>query len=237
MKQWVGLIALLAFTAGQAWAYEVVTVTGGGTVKGKISYKGPAPKDETLKIDEDQKVCGTEQKAEKYLLSPRGEVRNALVVVEGVTKGKAVPKQETTIDNKKCRFEPLVSIAYKDASFAIKNSDPIFHNTNLGLKVGEKRRTLYNLALPTQGQVIKKPAKTTGFVPIKCDAHAWMRAYVAVVDHPYAAVTDKEGSFELKDLLPGKYTLWIWHEGFGELKKPFEVTAGKTTELTIEFKK
>ncbi len=173
-----------------------------------------------------------------YELSSSKEVKNALVIVEGVKEGKAAPKQDLTLDNKKCRFEPLLSIAYVKSNYVIKNSDPLLHNTSLGKLVREGvRRTVYNLALPFKDQVIKKPNRVAGLINVKCDAHPWMRAYTYSSRHPYVAMTDASGNFEIKDLLPGKYKVRIWHEGFEEVIKEVEVKAGGTSDLYAMFSK
>lgn len=229
----LGLILTLG-VAVPAMAYEAVEVNNGGGIRGKVTVAGKVPKDEIIEIDADQEVCGTSRPAHKYEISSKGEVHNALVVVDDIKKGKAAPKQDIVIDNKECYFEPLVGIAYNGAEFVVKNSDPVFHNTKLLLPTGQ---TVYNLAFPKQGQVIKKPVRKMGFINIKCNAHKWMWASVYASEHPYVAVTGKDGSFEIKDLPAGKYILKIWHEGLGEQKKTFEVTAAKVAEITIQYTK
>lgn len=215
-----------------SFAYEVVDVKNGGGIKGKVKVAGKY-EDPVLKIEKDVEFCGKSQPANMYLISGDMGIKNVLVIVENIQKGKAVPKMDTTIDNKKCYFEPLVSIAYKGSNYVLKNSDPILHNTSLGLMLGDKRRTVYNLALPKKDQVITKPVRITGLHDVKCDAHAWMRAYVYVSDHPYVAVTDANGNFEIKDLPPGKYTIRFWHEGLQEVKKDIVVEPGKAADLSL----
>lgn len=234
MKQMALGLVLALGVAVPAMAYEVVAVNNGGSIKGKVTVAGKAPKNEIIKIDEDQKVCGTSQPGYTYEISSKGEVQNAFVVVEDIKKGKAAPKQDMKIENKKCAFVPHVAVAYKGSKYVVKNNDPIFHNTKILLQNG---RTVYNLAFPKQGQVISKPVRKLGFMNLKCNVHKWMRAYVYTSAHPYVAITGKDGSFEIKDLPPGKYTLKIWHEGFGEQKKTVEVTASKVTEITVQYKK
>lgn len=219
-----------------AFAYDVMDVKGGGAIKGKIKAS-MKPDDPMLTLDKDTEVCGKSQPALMYILSPNLEVKNALVIVEDVKKGKAAPKSDITIDNKNCKFEPIVGIGYKGGNFVIKNSDPLLHNTNLGILLQDKRRAVYNLALPKKDQVITKPIKAIGLHAVKCDAHSWMRAYVYVSDHPYVAVTDASGNFEIKDLPPGKYKVKVWHEGFTELTKDVEVPSDKTAELNVTLSK
>lgn len=233
------LIFLIVFSilmVGASFAYEVVDVKNGGGIKGKVKVVQKYD-DPVLKIEKDVEYCGKSQPANMYLISGDMGIKNVLVIVENVQKGKAAPKADTVIDNVKCYFEPLVSIAYKGANYVLKNSDPILHNTSLAVMLGDKRRTVYNLALPKKDQVITKPVRATGLHDVKCDAHSWMRAYVYVSEHPYVAITDAGGNFEIKDLPPGKYTVRFWHEGLKEEKKEIEVFAGKTTDLQVTMSK
>ncbi len=227
--------------------YKVVEVKNGGTIKGKVktavSVKDPtipikiSPKEKPEDAKKIREVCGTSQKANMYLVSPAGEVKNVFVIVLGVKQGKAAPKKDLVIDNTKCTFDPLVGIAYVKSKYVIKNSDPILHNTSLG-KIVRKgvRRTVYNLALPHKGQIIKKKNRVSGLIDVKCDAHSWMRAYVYSSKHPYVAITDEKGNFEIKDLPPGKYKVKFWHEGFQEVVKEIEVKPGVNT-LNVTFTK
>jgi len=227
--------------------YKVVEVNNGGIVKGKvktaIKVKDPViainipPKEDQKETETERKTCGESQQAEMYIVSPSDEVKNVLVIVEGVKKGKAAPKSDLKINNHNCRFDPLVSISYVKSNYIIKNSDPLFHNTSLGVLLKDKRRAVYNLALPYQDQEIKKRNRVAGLIDLKCDAHPWMRAYVYSSRHPYVTITDANGNYELKDLLPGKYTVRFWHEGFEEKEKEIEVKAGKVSELDVSFSK
>jgi hypothetical protein len=228
--------------------YKAIDVTNGGTIKGKIKSANkvkdsvipikvkPKENPEETKLEKD--TCGSSQQAMMYVLSSSNEVKNALVIVGGVKEGKAAPKKDLTIDNNGCRFEPLVGISYVKSNYIVKNSDPLLHNTSLGkiLNAGV-RRTVYNLALPFKDQVIKKPNRVAGLINVKCDAHPWMRSYIYSSRHPYVAITDANGNFEIKDLLPGKYKVRVWHEGFEEVVKEVEVKAGATSDLNVTFSK
>lgn len=248
MKKIVVLVVIFTLVlVSIPFAYEVVEVKGGGSIKGKIKAASKeadpvieikiSPKERPEDAEKIRQTCGTSQQAMMYILSPNLEVKNVLIIVEDVKKGKATPKTDFTIDNNKCYFDPLVGVAYKGGNFVIKNSDPFMHNTNLGILLKDKRSTVYNLALPTMGQVITKPIRRTGLHEVKCDAHEWMRAFVYVSEHPYVAVTDASGNFEIKDLPPGKYKVRIWHEGFGSVTKDVEVSAGKASDLSVTLTK
>ncbi len=219
-----------------SFAYEVTDIKGGGSIKGKIKASA-RPEDPMLKIDTDMEFCRKAHPALMYVLSPILEVKNALVIVEDVKKGKAVPISDITIDNRDCRFEPLVGIAFRGRNFVIKNSDPMFHNVKLSVILQDKRMTVYNLNFPKKDQFMTMPIKVTGLHQIQCDAHIWMRSFVYVSEHPYVAITDSSGNFEIKDLPPGRYEVKIWHEGFDEVTKNVEVLSGKASELNVTFTK
>jgi len=228
--------------------YKAIEVTNGGTITGTIKssemIKDPViqivvkPKEnpEETKLEKD--TCGSSQQAMMYILSSSNEVKNALVIVEGIKEGKAAPKKDLVMDNVGCRFVPLIGIAYVKSNYIIKNSDPLLHNTSLGKLIREGvRRTVYNLALPFKDQVIKKPNRVAGLINVKCDAHPWMRANIYSSRHPYVALTDANGNFEIKDIPPGKYKVRIWHEGFEDVVKEVEVKAGAESGLNASFSK
>jgi hypothetical protein len=115
----------------------------------------------------------------------------------------------------------------------IRNSDPILHNTHSYL---EGTRTLFNLALPLQGQKIKRKMKKPGLVNLKCDAgHTWMSAYIVVRDDPYFAVTDEKGEFSISDIPPGTYQLKAWHETLGTQEKEITIEPNGKTSVGFSF--
>jgi hypothetical protein len=229
--------------------YQVIEVTNGGVITGKVKA-AKMVKDPVLKLhgkhmhepdDEDAKLemelCGSSQKADMYILSSKLEVRNAFVILEGIKEGAAPPKTELVLDNNLCKFVPLVGIAYVKGTYKIVNSDSIFHNTSIGLIMKNKRRTVYNLALPKKDQVITKSVRVAGLQNVKCDSHAWMRSYIYASRHPYVAITDVSGNFKIPNVPPGTYTLKFWHEGFEEVTQSIEVKAGSTTKANASFSK
>jgi hypothetical protein len=245
MKRWLLLVLILTLLVpAGAFAkrkkYEVVDVTNGGSIVGTIKAAEMVTDEMgkiTSQVPEEQKICGTEFKMNKFIISADLGVKNVVVAINKVAKGKAMPKQDLFLDNKGCQFEPVVGIAFKGSQFVIHNSDPFFHNTSLGLMMKGKRSTVYNLALPNQDMTIKKPVRRTGMHSVKCDAHSWMRSYVFAAKNPYATLTDENGKFELTDILPGTYEVMVWHEGFGEAVKSVEVQAGQAATMDHTFAK
>ena len=122
------------------------------------------------------------------------------------------PTETRTIDQKDCRYHPHVFGVRVGQPVEIMNSDPTLHN----IHALPKDNAEFNNGQPIQGMKMTHTftAKEV-MVPFKCDVHGWMNAYVGVVDHPFFAVTDKDGKFVLKGLPPGTYTIEAWHEKLG----------------------
>ena len=248
----IALVSVLyAMSAGTVQGYDVVTVTNGAILKGTVTFKGSVRLDETIVINENTEYCGKEQKAGKYLVSD-SRVKNVVVWIEGVEKGKAVPGKQVEVAIKNCRAVPHVNIGFVGGEYVFKNDDEILHTiqTKLGLayqkKVSDRPledgASIYNLALPMKGLEVRKPIKKwhritedTGFIQIRSNTHNWIRGYIFIFDHPYAAVTDTEGTFEMDGIPQGEYTLKAWHEGFGLQEQKINIMAGKPLGVTIEF--
>lgn len=246
MKKWLLLALVLAFilpasSFAKRKKYEVVDVTNGGSIVGTIKAAEMVA-DTTIqtetKIPEEVQICGTEFKMNQFVISPDLGVKNVIVALQNVTKGKAMPKEDLHIDIKNCQFHPLADIAYEGSQLVVKNGDSIFHNISMALIIKDGIRSMvYNLALPNQNMAIEKPVRRTGLYHVKCDAHKWMRSYVYAARNPYVALTDKNGKFEITDILPGKYEVLVWHEGFGNVQKTIEVKAGAATTMDHTFAK
>jgi hypothetical protein len=244
-------IIFCAVSAGTVQGYDVIEVTNGATVKGAVKFKGNVPNDEIIVIHKNADYCGKKQKVGKYLISNSG-IKNVVVWIKGVEKGKAVPKKKVDIAIKNCRAVPHVSIGFVGGEYVFRNDDEILHTiqSKLGLAYQKKvssrpledGTSIYNLALPKTGLEVRKPVKKwhrytedTGFIQIRSNTHNWIRGYIFVFDHPYAVVTDDKGTFEMESLPAGDYVLKAWHEGFGMKEQKISVKSGKSMEVEIAF--
>ena len=214
--------------------YKVMEVTNGGSISGKAIFDGAnPPKDETVTLTSEQSLCGDTLPAEKYLINGKKEIKNVVVYLSNIKKGKAIPKEKALIDNVMCAFVPRVSVGYKGNEVDIKNSDPVFHNVHSYIK----GKTTYNLGLPDKGSMVTKKMKRDGIMEVKCDSHPWMLGYVFITKHPYAAITNDSGDFTITDIPAGSYKVKAWHEGLGEISLgEVAVAAGKTAKVTAKFK-
>jgi len=233
---WAAGLFVIGFAgtiAMPARAYEEGSVTGGGTIEGKVVFNGPVP---TRKIipNKDVEVCGGPREEPLIEVGPDKGVQNAVVFLVDVAKGKAWPAEGKTpqLNNRKCRFEPEVQVI-RAGPLDVVNDDPVLHNTHGYYG----KRTAFNMALPNQGQRIPTELTRAGTVRVDCDAHGWMEGWIYVVDNPYYALTDADGKFSITDVPPGNYTLVAVQSLTGPLQQSVTVAAGRPTNLTIELKK
>lgn len=227
-------LGLILVSGAGAWAYEETDVAQGGSISGVARYSGEAPAPQPIKVDKDVEYCGKKPKmTEDLLVSKAKELKNAVVYIEKIEKGKKIGEEKVVLENKDCRYEPHVQAATVGATIEVVNSDPVLHNTHTLLN---KTDTVFNVALPTQGQRIPKKLKKAGVINTMCDAgHHWMAAYIVVVDNPYHAVSDASGKFSIKDVPPGQYKLTVWHEKLGTKSVDVTVEAGKDAVADVGF--
>lgn len=236
----LGLTAFMAVALGStvatpAGSYEVVAIADGGSIRGKVVFQGAAPPKKTVVPTKDPETCGSApREVDQIRLGPDRVVREAVVYLKKVEKGKAwaKPTKPVTIDNVRCDFAPHVQAA-PAGDLEIVNSDPVLHNTHGFLD----KLTVFNVALPTQGQRIRKPLRKAGLVRVECDAHPWMLGWVHVADNPYQAVTGPDGTFTLNDVPPGAYTLVAWQPWAGTVEVPVTVKAKEAVAITLELRK
>ena len=263
VREWIPtLIMGVVFTLGligTAFAeYQVIEVTNGGTIKGVATWKGEIPKVPPLKVFADMDTCGEKEDSPVLLIDPKTKgIRLVLVYLEDVQKGKApepkywlhMGKSEKEPNSHVCRFEEHVFATVRTSDVALINFDAILHNPHF---FTEKHASIFNVAMPTPNREIdKKILRARGVgIRFQCDVHVHMNAYLSSFEHPYFAVTDAEGKFEITGVPPGKYKLVAWHEGYNITKfvssrpsydephvitREIEVKPSQTLEEHFEF--
>ncbi len=207
------LMVLSTFGFGQA--YQVVTVSNGGKITGTVKWSGPMPHLASMTISKDQQVCDPEsaktRDLERLVVGPQQGVANTIVFLKNISSGKAMdlPEQRRFLDQKHCRYEPHVLLVPVNADLQMKSSDAVLHTVHMD------GAATYNLPFPFPNQVTSRVMQTAGAVTLRCNGgHTWMNAEVFVVAHPYYAVTDEAGKFELTGVPPGKYEIVAWHEAW-----------------------
>ncbi|MBX3121396.1 MAG: carboxypeptidase regulatory-like domain-containing protein [Fimbriimonadaceae bacterium] len=210
-----------------AWAdYNVIEVPDGGTIKGKALWKGAIPKVPPLRVFADLDACGTQVPSPVLQIDPASMgVQDVLVYLERVERGKAAEpvyrlpmgKGGASSTGHACQFQHPVFPFVRTSQVGMVNFEPVLHNPHF---FSETQASLFNLALPTPDREITTRLLRARGVGLRllCDVHVHMNAWAAAFDHPYFAVTDSQGRFEISGIPPGSYTVVAWHSGYNILK-------------------
>jgi len=203
-----------------------------GKISGKVVLVGALPAAKKVDVTIDQYVCGNVKDAEDLLLSPRREVRNAVVWIENpppAAQGAGLP-QKAEMDQNKCVFIPHIVIIPAGGTVEFLNSDRLLHNIHTTPKVNPA----INRTQP-KDRTIPFTFEKPEIVRINCDLHSWMQAWVVVAAHPFYALTGADGEFSFDNLPAGQYKLQVWHERLGSV--PVTVNVGdRPASVTIEMK-
>ena len=207
----LSLLVLVVVPVPAVDAYEAATVHDGGTLTGVVRFVGTPPTLSPIAVNKNRDVCGAQKVSEALVLGPDRGVRDTVVMIEGVARGKK-GTGDVIVDNRNCVFVGHVTAVVPGDRVRVRNSDPVLHNTHGFLG----QPTVFNLALPTKDQMIDitKRLQKPGVVRVLCDAHPHMFAWMIVHDSPYVAVTDASGGFRIGDVPPGTYKVSIWHSGY-----------------------
>jgi len=209
-----------------------------GTVTGKIVFTGKAPARKKVDMDEDPQ-CAKLHKGPVYdntvEVGRKGALVNAFVYIKTGLEGKRFepPADPVVIDQHGCWFVPRVIGMQTGQQIKAVNSDPVTHNIHPRAKINRE----FNQNQP-QGAppAIRKFYYPEVMIRVKCNIHAWMKAWIGVVDNPYFAVTGEDGSFEFKDVPPGTYTVEAWQEDLGTQDQQVTVTASGKVATDFKFK-
>jgi plastocyanin len=203
-----------------------------GSIKGTVVLKGTAPELKKLAVTIDQYVCGKEKNPQELVVSPQGGIRSVVVWIEKPPPTAAAEALPTTaaMDQKECMFLPRVVIVPAGGKIDFLNSDRLLHN----LHATPNANPPFNRTQP-KGRTITISFSHPEIIRVTCDLHSWMRGWVVVADHPFYALTDDGGAFELRGLPAGRYTLKVWQERLGTASKDVVVGDQEPTAVTLEM--
>ncbi len=137
-----------------------------------------------------------------------------MYVKDGLPQGSfAVPAEPVVLDQKGCRYIPHVIGVMVEQPLNILNTDTAGHNVH---SLSSNNPQWNASQMPMGKPIVKTFEHAEMMIPLRCNQHPWMVSYVSVLSHPYFAVSGADGSFEIKNLPPGEYTLAAVHEKFGE---------------------
>jgi plastocyanin len=220
----------MVLAAAPAAAYDAMAVTDGGSISGTITYGGTPPPAKTIKATKDTEACGATVPDETLVVGGDKGIKNAVVRITDIKKGKKW-EPKAVVDQKKCHFQPHVTVAQAGGDVKILNSDGILHN----IHTYSTANPPINVAQPKFKKEMTQKFAKPEIIKITCDAHNWMLGWLVVSDHPYVAVTDEKGTFKLTDVPPGDYKVEIWHETLGKTEKTVKVAAKGDAKLDHTF--
>ena len=198
-----------------------------GSVTGKITYDDRLPNLRAIDMNADPKCAAKHSapvKPETLVVGSGNGLANVMVYIKNAPAGGSAPSQPVVVDQKGCVYKPHVVGVMLGQSLQFKNSDGLLHNVHGLPKVNRQ----FNRAQPGTSPPFEVTfTKAEELFRVKCDVHPWMETYVAVMTHPYFAVTGPDGSFKI-DLPDGQYTLAAKHHfaKFPELTAEITVSGG-----------
>lgn len=263
MKALVLVFGWLLMTGTTAWAYEEIQVTDGGAVTGKVAITAgkPIPKGFNLVTFPDPVYCGRISTGtgwrilKEFEVAEDGGLKDTVVWLSDVHKGKPFAFEVPTIEARDCRFLPFVTIVRDRSQVVVVNMDPVMHDIQAYETSHLGPRVLFNTPLPMNphhkrnvgaethehlaGQPVTEQINMTKgrkFFVMQCGFHAYMESWGLAVENPYYQLTGDDGRFSLTDVPPGDYTLMAWHPGVGTvLEKKITVPAKGAAQAEFVF--
>jgi len=212
-----------------------------GDITGTAKLDGAAPAAETIDmsaVPDCNNLHPDPVNKEDIVANDKGMLRYVVVSIKkdeapDLAAGEA-PKEPAVLDQQGCMYHPHVLALMTGQELMIKNSDPFLHNIHTLSSVNPAFNKAQPNKTPGEGEKVDSP-KAPEVFHVKCDVHPWMSAYMAVFDHPYFAVSDENGKFDIKNVPDGEYTVHVWHEKLGEQDQKVTVKDGKGN-LDLTFK-
>lgn len=211
---------------------------GTGHITGKIYFQGVKPKLRQIDMAKDP-VCVSEHSGPVYAqdgaVNSNGTLPNAFVYIKQGSVNLAGPAPRNSVDltQSGCMYEPHVLGIMVGQPLQVLTLDPTTHNIHVVAKINREWNVTQQPGSPS---VIRRFTHPEVMIPVHCNEHPWMKAYIGVVDNPFYAVTGSDGSFVLKDVPAGEYTLAVWTATFGTQEQKVVVRPGETATISLTFK-
>ena len=208
-----------------------------GSVTGAVKFEGTPPKARTINMAS-VPSCNSQHTSpattEDVVLGDQGALQNVVVYLKGDFSQYSFPRAATPvkIDQKGCLYTPHVAALMTGETLQVTNSDLATHNVNA---MAKSNRPWNESEPPGAATINQQFTREEVAIRVKCNVHPWMKLYVAVLRHPYFQVTGKDGSFALKNVPPGKYTLVAWHELYGTREQEITINAKQEQSVSLTF--
>lgn len=231
--------------AAQAGAYEETTVSNGGTVTGTVQFTGDIPDPQRFELRRyyDRVYCGALSDGSGYRLLREVSVgeqqglKDVVVTIEGVAKGKPFDFQETKLEANICQFVPFVSVVRNEHLLSVVNLDSVAHDLQFYERDREHIFIMFHRPALTKAgtsDVVRLTGNRRG-VTMQCGMHPFMQGHGLAVDNPYYAITGTEGTFAIKDLPAGAYRIKAWHPVLGEREQDITVADNGSASVGFTF--
>lgn len=221
-----------AMSPARARAYRPKTIKNTGAVAGTVKFAGAPPPRAPVEVSKDRDVCGAAPHYDESLVVDKNRgIANAVVSISDIAAGAPmVALKKVKFDQKDCDYIPHVLAMPSGSTVDIVNSDGILHS----VRTESNRNPPLDMAQPGfKHDIVTAPLKYPETIRVSCDAHNWMQGWWYVAANPYYAVTAADGSFAIKDIPPGSYTLAVWQEKLGTQTRKVTVAPDRTTRLEI----
>ena len=220
---------------GGAAVENPVDAATAGNIAGSVVFEGTAPSMDAIDMSSES-VCAAKHAStpmiEEVVVNGNGTLANVFVYVKEGLESLQFPTPGAVLLNQNgCVYLPHVLGVMAGQDITIKNSDGLLHNINAS--PAEQRG--FNTSQPVAMETTRAFGTAEVMVPLRCDVHGWMNAYIGVLDHPYHSVSNGSGAFSLSTLPPGDYVIEAWHERYGTQTQNVTVTTGQTAEVTFTF--
>ncbi len=245
--QWATLVFSLALLAACSGPQSVapseskpatfhVDPKTAGTISGKVEFAGKKPLRKTVAMESDPQCVKLGKVMDDVIaVNNDGTLANVFVSIkQGLEDKKFEPSADpVVIDQKGCWFGPRVLGLQVGQTLKVTNSDPVTHNIH---PLAEINREWNQSQEPGAAALTRKFTQPEVMIRVKCNIHGWMHAWVGVVAHPYFAVTGADGTFQLRNVPPGHYTIETWQEALGKQEQQITLAPSGTSELVFKYK-
>jgi plastocyanin len=223
-------LARLALAALVALALVAPAAAAPGAIQGRVRYLGKPPA-RSLDRAADPTCTPAKVPAEDVVVADGGLQDVHVRLVLGKPGKARPPKAKVVVRQVGCAYRPRVVGAIAGQTLVVENGDPTMHNVH----AYAAEETAFNRSQPKGAKPIEHALAAPGLFTLKCDVHPWMRAFVAITDHPWFAVTGADGGYAIAGVPPGTYTLEAYHPTLGTKAKPVVVLAGGKAAVDFVF--
>ncbi len=229
------LSLMIAVLLGGGMLVFANSPAGSGSITGKITYVGTPPKMKPIDMSKEPscaKQHTTPVTTQNVVTGPGNALAWVVVYISAGDQESSAPFQAVRYDQKGCQYIPHVLPMVAAQELQIYNDDQTSHNIHPLAKVNPE----WNKSQPRGSPPIDTKWEKSEFIPVKCNIHPWMHGYFVVLKTPHYAVSGGDGSFAIKGLPAGKYTVTAWQEQYGSQNQEVTISGSESKTVNFAFK-